>query len=409
MANADLMKDAAVNAGLFSVRGVHERAFALLFSGLVYPQIWEDPEVDIRAMSPLEGKRIAAISSGGCNLLAYATENIGSILAVDLNRHHVALNRLKLASFTHLPDFELLYRMFGHADDSRNVGVFDKWIAPHLDDDTRRYWNALTWRGRRVRLLSLNLYRYGLLGRFISLVHFLARLHRVDPRRIAEAGSAEARRRIFDEELAPVFDKWLVRWLCNRPAALFGLGIPPSQFEALSTDSSGDMAALLRSRLERLACGFDFDDNYFAWQAFARHYDHKHRRAVPRYLKPDYFETLQRSAPLIEVTQASLGERLSREPEESIDRFVLLDAQDWMDDTKLTMLWREIQRTASPDAKVIFRTAGATSVLPGRIPEDILASWHYDQDQSRAFHAQDRSSIYGGFHMYSRVAHKSHV
>jgi S-adenosylmethionine-diacylglycerol 3-amino-3-carboxypropyl transferase len=130
---------------------------------------------------------------------------------------------------------------------------------------------------------------------------------------------------------------------------------------------------------------------------------------VPRYLKPDYFETLQRSAPLIEVTQASLGERLSREPEESIDRFVLLDAQDWMDDTKLTMLWREIQRTASPDAKVIFRTAGATSVLPGRIPEDILASWHYDQDQSRAFHAQDRSSIYGGFHMYSRVAHKSHV
>ena len=44
-------------------------------------------------------------------------------------------------------------------------------------------------------------------------------------------------------------------------------------------------------------------------------------------------------------------------PRESFDRYVLLDAQDWMSDAELTELWGEITRTARPGARVIFRTA----------------------------------------------------
>ena len=41
-------------------------------------------------------------------------------------------------------------------------------------------------------------------------------------------------------------------------------------------------------------------------------------------------------------------------------RYVLLDAQDWMNNEQITALWREIDRTADTrDARVIFRTAGA--------------------------------------------------
>jgi S-adenosylmethionine-diacylglycerol 3-amino-3-carboxypropyl transferase len=400
MANVDLVKNAAVNTRLLSWRGLQERAFALAFSGLVYPQIWEDPEVDIRALGPLEGKRLAAIASGGCNLLAYVTEGVGSILAVDLNHHHIALNRLKHAAIAHLPDHAALFRMFGEANHPSSVDDYDRWIAPHLDPETRAYWDGRNLRGRRIKLITRDIYRYGLLGRFITLVHLLARLHGVDPRRIASAADAAERRRFFDEELAPIFDKPLVRWLCGQPSSLYGLGIPPAQFDALSADSGGDMAGLLRHRLERLACGFDYDDNYFAWQAFARRYDIAKRRAVPRYLKAEHFESLREGVGRIEAVRASLAERLAQEPAGSIDRFVLLDAQDWMDDRRLTELWSEIQRTARPGARVIFRTAGDVTILPGRIPDSLLSRWSYEADASRDFHAADRSSIYGGFHLY---------
>jgi S-adenosylmethionine-diacylglycerol 3-amino-3-carboxypropyl transferase len=40
--------------------------------------------------------------------------------------------------------------------------------------------------------------------------------------------------------------------------------------------------------------------------------------------------------------------------------------------------------------------------LPKKLPPALLSSWTYLGEESKAFHAQDRSSIYGGFHVYAR-------
>ena len=61
-------------------------------------------------------------------------------------------------------------------------------------------------------------------------------------RRLAAARDLEEQRRMFETELAPLFDRVLVRWLIDRPAALFGLGIPPPQYKALAADHDGGMA-----------------------------------------------------------------------------------------------------------------------------------------------------------------------
>ena len=79
---------------------------------------------------------------------------------------------------------------------------------------------------------------------------------------------------------------------------------------------------------------------------------------------------------------------------------MLLDAQDWMNDATLTALWREILRTARPGARVIFRTAGDERLLPGRVPDEILAASATRPSASRELDARDRSSIYGGFHLW---------
>ena len=51
-------------------------------------------------------------------------------------------------------------------------------------------------------------------------------------------------------------------------------------------------------------------------------------------------------------------------------------------------------------ARVIFRTAAQESLLPGRVDPAVLARWEYREDESQALHRRDRSSIYGGFHLY---------
>ena len=383
-----------------SAEGLRERLFTLAFSNLVYAQIWEDPAVDLEALALDCNSRVITIASGGCNVLSYLTAGPGHITAVDINAAHIALNRLKLAAALHLPDYEAFYRFFGAANTPTNIAAFKQHILPHLDAQTARYWQGRHGlrRRRRIRRFTSNFYRAGLLGTFIGASHLVARLNGVNPRVMLQADTLEEQRRIFDQKFAPLFNRRALRWLVNRPASLYGLGIPPAQYKALAGDNEGGMADVLRQRLERLACGFPLSENYFAWQAFGRRYSTS--GALPPYLDPNNFALVRKYASRVSVHHSSFTAHLARTSAQSLDRFVLLDAQDWMGDAELTDLWREITRTARSGARVIFRTAAEPTILPGRIPEDILARWHYAADVSRELTRKDRSAIYGGFHLY---------
>jgi S-adenosylmethionine-diacylglycerol 3-amino-3-carboxypropyl transferase len=95
--------------------------FERLFRGLVYTQIWEDPEIDLEALALGPDCHVVAIASGGCNVLSYLTADPARITAVDLSLAHVALNRLKLTAACRLPTWQAFYRFFGAADDPANV------------------------------------------------------------------------------------------------------------------------------------------------------------------------------------------------------------------------------------------------------------------------------------------------
>ena len=383
-----------------SKQGIQERLFTLAFSGLVYPQIWEDPLVDLEALSLAEGEHLVAIASGGCNVLSYLATAPIRITAVDLNPAHVALNKLKHAAIRHLLDHRALHRFFAEADTHENVHAYKAQIRPHLDETSRRYWDKRNLFGRRrIGYFRSNLYRHGLLGTFIGASHLLARLHGRNPKKILAAKNLEEQRQIFESELSPLFGKRYIRWLLNKPSALFGLGIPPSQYAALKGNEA-HMSNVVHQRLERLACGFDLADNYFAWQAFGRRYAAGGAGPLPPYLLPENFENLRSRIGDVEVQHRSFTEYLASKEAASLDAYVLLDAQDWMNDEILNALWVEIARTARPGARVIFRTAGEESILPGRVPEQILSKFTYDAEKCRRLTAKDRSSIYGGFHLY---------
>jgi S-adenosylmethionine-diacylglycerol 3-amino-3-carboxypropyl transferase len=405
MGNA-LLEQAAHQAPPITPRGVLERLFTLMFQGFVYNQIWEDPSVDLDALKLLHHHRLVTIASGGCNILNYLAASPAQIIALDLNPHHVALTKLKLAALTYLPDYESFFRFFGGASDPANITAFDLYIRDRLDPQTRAYWQ--TTHGaprprRRIEMFARNLYRHGLLGRFIGLLHRVARLHGKKLEDILQAKTPHEQRALFDSVVAPLFESAPVRLMSKSPLSLYALGIPPAQYDALVSSGNGDPIAVLRERVERLACDFPLRDNYFAWQAFGRGYDLESREAVPDYLKEENYAVLKMRAPSVCVHHASLLDFLKQQPAQSLHRFVLLDAQDWMNPAQLAALWTEIDRTAdSQDARVIFRTAGEASPLPQKLPPSLLAPWLYHEWQSRVLHAQDRSSIYGGFHIYAR-------
>ena len=382
-----------------------ERLFTLWFRGFVYNQIWEDPRVDAQALGVDASSRIVTIASGGCNVLNYLTHDPASVVAVDLNEAHMALTRLKLAALQHLPDHTAFYDFFGRGDVEANLDRYRVDLQEQLDPGMRQYWERRTppLGRKRIHIFASGLYGRGRLGVFLRLVHGVARQLGHRPEALLEAETIAEQEHFFDEVVAPFFRSRLVQWVANRPMAVFSLGIPPQQHQAMAGEGPRGLVELYLGRLRKLVCGFPLHDNYFAWQVFGQRYDHANRQAVPDYLRVEHFEALRGRLDRVTTHRASYHQFLRTQPAGAHDSFVLLDAMDWMPSSAIIALWQDIARVGAPGARIIFRTAGTASPVEEALPASLRARFRYHRALSEALHAQDRSAIYGMFHVYERT------
>ncbi|HEX8251253.1 MAG TPA: BtaA family protein [Pyrinomonadaceae bacterium] len=404
----DLVLGAVQNKKTASKQGILQKLFAVWFDAFVYNQIWEDPRVDLQALRLDEKSRILTISSGGCNALNYLVENPERVTAVDLNRHHIFLLNLKIAALEFLPEHEDFFAFFGYGKGARNVENYQKFIAPKLDDQTREFWESNSFIGKIAHGKRINFFRKGGLyehsrnGYFLRFFHKFSRLLGCKPEELLKAQTPEEQLKLYEKYIAPFFDSALIKTIGKMPVTMFGLGIPPQQYDELKKDlaDGGSVIDVYKERAKRLAVEYPIYENYFAWQAFARKYDTENRCAVPEYLKRENYEALKKNAGRLRTEIGSVTEEIKRQPVDTFNRFVFLDAQDWMNADAMTDLWSAIAEKGEKGARIIFRTAGAASPIETNLPKDLRAKFFYEEDFSRKLFKQDRASIYGGFHLY---------
>jgi S-adenosylmethionine-diacylglycerol 3-amino-3-carboxypropyl transferase len=380
---------------------IWDRLYAFWFRRLVYTQIWEDPVADLAALRLPIGSTIVTLSSGGCNALSYLTARPAQVYAVDLNAAHLALIKLKLAGLRAFSDYSDFWQFFGAADKPANSDLYRERLRPQLDAQARAYWDKRNIVGRpRHAYFADGFYRHGMLGRFIGLALFAAKLCGIDPA-ILLNGSPDAPARVAAlKRLDRVFHSPLVRLITTTPALLFGLGIPPRQRALLG--GGAPLNDVLHKRLLRLIDGHPNDTNYFAWQALHRGYAGPGDRCLPPYLQRRQYERMRNGAGLIIPHHANLRQFLEGLPAREVDAVILLDSQDWMAIDEIRALWNAIDRAGSDNVHVIFRTAGEGSPIESDELASLRRIWRRDEERSAVGFELDRSGIYGGFHCYGR-------
>lgn len=395
------IKSAVAQHKAASHQGLLERLFARWFDGLVYTQIWEDPRVDRQALQLDAGSRVMTISSAGCNVMNYLIDGPQKIYAVDFNRHHIYLTALKMAALKHLPSQQAFYDFCGLASQRGNVENYYRHIEPNLDTALRQYWSGKSGFNRpRIRLFSNNLYQYGTTGYFIRMLHTWVKAGGRRPESLLRAGNRLQQQSVYRREIEPFFETLPVKLAGRLPFILYSLGIPPRQFNGLKNASRGNLVSLYRERIRRLACDFPITDNYFAWQAFGRRYDHQRKDAIPDYLAPAHYDTIRSRLNRVRLHIDTLHRFLKSMPDQSLNRYVLLDSQDWMDTAQIRALWREIDRTAMPGSRIIFRAAASNAHVASAISNGLKRRFVYQRELSEALSRQDRAAIYGGFFLY---------
>lgn len=390
-------------------QSVLQKLFAVWFDAFVYNQIWEDPQVDLKALKLDAGSRVLTISSGGCNALNYSLESPESVTAVDLNRHHIYLLRLKITALRFLSDYDDFFNFFGAGKHEKNVENYRKFIALNLDPATRGFWESNGFFGNLLHGDRINyfqnggLYEHSRNGYFLRFFHKFSRLLGCRPAEVLKAETAEQQEQLYQKYINPFFDSFVIKILGKMPVTMFGLGIPPQQYAELKKDLAEGKTVIdiYRQRAHRLACDYPIKENYFAWQAFGRKYDTENYRAVPEYLKRENYEILKQNASRLETKIGSVTEEIKRNPADTFNRFVFLDAQDWMNAETLEELWSAIAERGEKGSRIIFRTASAYSPIETNLPPALRDKFTYEEEQSKDLFAQDRASIYGGFHLYT--------
>lgn len=408
-AEQDLVLGAVKQKDVSKKQNILQKLFAVWFDAFVYNQIWEDPRVDLQALRLDKNSRVLTISSGGCNAMNYLLESPQAVTAVDLNRHHIFLLNLKIAALKFLPSHEEFFAFFGFGKSEKTIENYQKFIAPKLDEETRKFWESSSLLGKITHGKRINFFKKGGLyehsrnGYFLRFFHKFAHLLGCRPEEVLKAKTPEEQEQLYEKYIAPFFDSFVIKTITKMPVTMFGLGIPPQQYDELKKDlaEGGSVIDVYKERTKRLAVEYPIYENYFAWQAFARKYDTENRHAVPEYLKAENYETLKQNAEKIRTKIGSITEELKNQPQNSFNRFVFLDAQDWMNAEMMTDLWQAIAERGESGSRIIFRTAGAGSPIETNLPANLREKFVYEEDFSKELFKQDRASIYGGFHLYT--------
>ena len=172
-----------------------DKAFAFAFKGLVYAQIWEDPVVDMAALAIRPDSRIVTIASRRLQRAVLSDRQpAGDHRGRSQFAAHLALNKLQDRRGAPSARLRAVPPVLRRGRQSGQCRDLSQACWRHISTRPRSATGkvAISSAGERIKGFSSGIYKRGLLGNFIGLAHFLAKLYRIDPREILEA---ETRRR----------------------------------------------------------------------------------------------------------------------------------------------------------------------------------------------------------------------
>lgn len=380
---------------------------AIYTRSLVYNTCWEDPAVDRLALNLTPDDSLLVITSAGCNVLDYALAEPRRIHAVDANPRQTALLELKLAGIRRL-DFADFFALFGGGVHERFRELYHDSLRADLSPFAQGFWDErLQWFSRQQG----GLYFQGLAGVVARAFHAYLK---VRPQLAAgigdlfQAQSLEEQRAIYDARVQPLMWGSGMNWTLSRQLTMSLLGVPAAQRRQVQAQHHQGVAGFIREAIEYVFRELPVWSNYF-WAVYIN--GHYTESCCPEYLKRDNFQALKTGRADCIVPHTCTVTAFLQATEERLSRFVLLDHMDWMSSyypEALAEEWTAIFDRATPDARVIFRSAHAAPayldlIEVGQPRVHLRERLTFQDELAQDLQRQDRVHTYAGFHVADLV------
>lgn len=377
------------------VENLQQRLFkSVVSNNLVYNTCWEDPRIDRQLLNLDSDSKVVMLTSAGCNALDYLLDNPAKIYCVDSNPAQNALLELKIALLEH-GSHELLWDFFGKGRRPGAHIIYNQKLRSLLPSAAQTFWDGnLSYFTPNTSQPSF--YFRGTAGKFALMVHNRIRRKGLYPQiiNLINADTLSEQEYYFDEiepQLWNTFQKWLIR----QHATMTMLGVPATQRKMIEKRYKGGLLHFIRASLKHVFTRLPLNDNYF-WRVYIT--GSYTPDCCPNYLLERHFAKLHQSADRITTHTSTLLKFLKRNPG-AYSHFVLLDHQDWMADTKPTLLareWKEILDNSKPGSRILFRSAGGAKNF---LPDFVFDHVYFQEEETGKLHPKDRVGTYETTHL----------
>jgi len=324
--------------------GRSKRREKRVFRDILYAQCWEDPQVDREALRIGPDDEVFAITSGGCNVLAFLLDDPKRVVSLDMNPHQNFLLELKIAAFRTL-DWPELLQMLGVRPSADRLVLYRK-IRPLLTPGGRDFWDA---RSRLVRHGIVHCGRYERYMRLLRTLVVRPLLPASKIRLFFECHDAGQRHELFQNKVNGLCWQLMTRVMLSR--FLNVLLFDRDFFAQLG--GSFSFGRHFARKAELAFTRLPLRENYFlAYILFSRFPE---TFELPVYLRRENFVPIRSRLDRIQIVTGSCQEYFAALPEASFSKFNFSNIFEWLSPSEFEQLLRRTLRVARDGAVMVYR------------------------------------------------------
>ena len=365
-----------------------------VFNGVLYSQCWEDPQIDREAFGIQKDDVVFSITSGGCNLLHFLTDDPESVIALDLNPNQNHLLELKMAAFRNLTYTDMLEFLGVRNCDNRNEKY--ESLKTDLSESARIYWD------KNHRLVKRGIIHCGRYEDYMGLLRNCLRLI-ISKRTFSqffETDDTETRKILFEKKWDNRRWKIFTKILLSRRT--MSLLFDEAFFKYLEADLSfGEHFA---GKVSKAFTQLSIKENYFLRYILLGNYDEKY---LPPYLRRENFELIRSRLNKVRIVTDSCYNFLKQQPDNSITKFNFTNVFEWVSEKEFADLLKETIRVAKDGSVITYRNL----LVPREHPEVLSDRIISRKELAGRLHNKDLSFIYNNYiiEVINKIEKKCHT
>lgn len=353
-----------------------EAATRVDFSAIRYAQVWEDADVLVQALQPLENQTCLSIASAGDNALALLSFAPAKVVAVDLNLSQLACLELRVAAYRALEHGELL-ELIGSRPSTRRAALYGR-CRKLLSSSAAAFWDAHTANIEQGIGSAGKFERYFKLfrTRILPLVHSRKRVEQ-----LLAGGGVQHREAFYVNKWNTLRWRLLFKIFFSR-FVMGRFGRDPAFFRYVE----GSVAERILGRTRYALTALDPAANpYLQWILTGTH-----TTALPFALRPEKFDRIRQNLDRLEWAHGSIEEYLDQHPEVRFDRYNLSDIFEYMSPENYRRLLERLIAASRPGARLAYWNMLAPRTRPGELASRLRPL----PELSKELFAQDKAWFY---------------